>query len=279
MKKKVLGRGLSALLPGPAERGEAEFIRIPVGRIRANPHQPRRTFSAEELHDLVESVREKGVLTPVLVRPVPEGYELVAGERRLRAAQAAGIETIPAVVRKMTDRESLEAAVVENIQRADLNAIELAEAYQRLMHEFSLSQEDVAKRMGKGRVTVANTMRLLKLPGDVKKAVIEGRLSAGHARALLSAPAERILPIYRNVLEKGLSVRETERLCAAPERREKPRNRQQPDIHLKDMEERLSRRGGTRVRIHGTGKSGRIEVHYHSDAEFERLCQLLFGER
>jgi len=276
MKKKVLGRGLSALLPGAAER-EPDFLRIPVSEIRGSGQQPRRSFSPEELRDLVESVREKGVLQPVIVRPTAAGYELVAGERRLRAAQAAGVGTIPAIVKKFSDRESLEAALVENVQRADLNAIELAEAYHRLAVEFSLSHEEIARRVGKDRVTVANTVRLLKLPAAVKQAVVDGRLSAGHARALLSAPAGRLLAIFEAVLHKGLSVREVERLCQEGERKATSRKPPRHNPHLKDLEDRLSRRGGTRVRIRGTPKKGRFEVSYFSEGEFERLCDLLFG--
>ena len=276
MKKRVLGRGLSALLPGAAER-EPDFLRIPVSEIRGSGQQPRRSFSPEELRDLVESIREKGVLQPVIVRPTAAGYELVAGERRLRAALAAGVGTIPAIVKKYSDRESLEAALVENVQRADLNAIELAEAYHRLAVEFSLSHEEIARRVGKDRVTVANTVRLLKLPAAVKQAVVDGRLSAGHARALLSAPAGRLLAIFEAALRKGLSVREVERLCQEGERKATPRKPHRHDPHLKDLEDRLSRRGGTRVRIRGTPKKGRFEVSYFSEGEFERLCDLLFG--
>jgi ParB family chromosome partitioning protein len=279
LKKKVLGRGLSALLPEPVVR-DAEFLRIPVDRIRTSPFQPRRTFSPEELRELVDSVREKGVLQPVLVRPTPEGYELVAGERRLRAAQAAGIETVPAVVRKLSDREALESTIVENVQRADLNAIELAEGYHRLAHEFSLSQEEIARRVGKDRATVANHLRLLKLPAQVKLAVVEGKLSAGHARALLSAPPERLLRIFAAILRKGLSVREAERLCQGGEGRKGPARKQiRHDPHLKDLEEKLSRRGGTKVRIRGTQKKGTFEVAYFSEGEFDRLFGILFGGR
>ncbi|HJX73305.1 MAG TPA: ParB/RepB/Spo0J family partition protein [Candidatus Deferrimicrobiaceae bacterium] len=276
VKRKVLGRGLSALLPGPSER-EPDFLRIPVSEIRGSGQQPRRSFAPEELRDLVESIREKGVLQPVIVRPTAAGYELVAGERRLRAAQAAGVGTIPAIVKKFSDRESLEAALVENVQRADLNAIELAEAYQRLAAEFSLSHEEIARRVGKDRVTVANTVRLLRLPADVKQAVVDGRLSAGHARALLSAPAGRLVAIFEVALRKGLSVREVERLCQEGERKGTRRKPQRHDPHLKDLEDRLSRMGGTRVRVRGTPKKGRIEVSYFSEGEFQRLCEILFG--
>jgi len=278
IKRKALGRGLSALLPGPAEQN-VEFLRLPVDRIRTSPFQPRRTFSPDDLRELVDSIREKGILQPVLVRPTPQGYELVAGERRLRAAQAAGVETVPAVVRKLSDREALETTIVENIQRADLNAIELAEGFQRLVHEFSLSQEEIARRVGKDRVTVANLLRLLKLPAPVKQAVVDGRLSAGHARALLSASAERIPEIFALAVRKGLSVRELERLCAAGGRKTKTRKPGKHDPHLSDLEEKLSRRGGTKVRIRGTRKKGWFEVAYYSEAEFSRLFDILFGGR
>lgn len=278
VKRKVLGRGLSALLPGSEER-EIEFLRIPVDRIRAGPQQPRHTFSSAELAELVESVREKGVLQPVLVRPTESGYELVAGERRLRAAQAAGVETVPAILKKLSDRESLEAALVENVQREDLNAIDLARAYHRLGQEFSLSQEEIARRVGKDRATVANTVRLLKLPEEVRQAVVDGRLSAGHARALLQAPPDRLPSIFGKTLRRGLSVREVERLCrpGTTERADRKSPRQDP--HLADLEERLSRRGGTRVRIRGTSRKGRIEIAYFSEGEFSRLVDLLFPGR
>ncbi len=281
-KKKALGRGLSALLPPTSATppGDAGFQRIPVDRIRPNPFQPRKTFSGEELHGLVESIREKGVLQPILVRPAAQGFELVAGERRLRAAQAAGLDVIPAVIRKMTDRESLEAAVIENLQRDDLNAIELAEAYQRLMHEFSMSQEEVAKRVGKERATVANTMRLLKLPAEVRQAVVDGILSAGHGRALLGAPPEQISTLFLQTVGKGLSVREVERLCQEKPKRPKARKKVvSTDVHVRDLEVRLSRLGGTKVRIVGDPGKGHFEVAYYSEGEFERLCGMLFGGR
>lgn len=278
VKKKVLGRGLSALLPGPAER-EVEYLRLPVARIRVGAHQPRHTFPAAELAELVESIRDKGVLQPVLVRPAESGYELVAGERRLRAAQAAGVETVPAIVKKMSDRESLEAALVENVQREDLNAIDLAQAYHRLGQEFSLSQEEIARRVGKDRATIANTLRLLKLPESVRRAVIDGLLSAGHARALLQASPGRLQAIFETTLRKGLSVREVERLCQPGETKRKERASRRRDPHLTDLEERLSRRGGTRVRIRGTSRKGRIEIAFFSEGEFSRLCDLLFPGR
>jgi ParB family chromosome partitioning protein len=286
VKKKVLGRGLSALLTGttpsagaPGAGRDPGFLQIPVEKIRAGSLQPRRSFSPGALEELVVSIREKGVLQPVLVRPTPDGYELVAGERRFRAAEAAGLSTIPAVVRRLSDREALEAALVENIQRTDLNAIELAEGYQRLVHDFSLSQEQVAERVGKDRATVANTVRLLKLPPPVRQAVADGRLSAGHARALLSAPPEHASAICETVLRRGLSVRETERLCGPAGRRKTARNVAPTDVHRKSLEEELSRRGGTRVRLRGSMKKGRVEISYFSSEELERICGILFNGR
>jgi ParB family chromosome partitioning protein len=286
VKKKVLGRGLSALLTGttpssgaPGAGRDPGFLQVPLEKIRAGNLQPRRTFPPGALEELVGSIREKGVLQPVLVRPTPDGYELVAGERRFRAAEAAGLSTIPAVVRRLSDREALEAALVENIQREDLNAIELAEGYQRLAHDFSLSQEQVAERVGKDRATVANTVRLLKLPPPVRQAVVDGRLSAGHARALLSAPPEHATMICETVLRRGLSVRETERLCGPAGKRKAARSVAPPDAYRKSLEEELSRRGGTRVRLRGTLKKGRVEISYFSPEELDRLCDVLFRGR
>jgi ParB family transcriptional regulator, chromosome partitioning protein len=280
LKRKVLGRGLSALLPERPERGH-EFLNVPVDRILPNPFQPRRAFPDGGLDDLIASIREKGVLQPILVRTAPQGYELVAGERRLRAAQAAGLEAIPAIVRNVSDRESLEAAIVENVQRADLNAVELAGGLSRLIQEFSLTQEEVAGRIGKDRATVANTLRLLKLPPEIKEAVADGRIAPGHARALLSAPPGRILEFFYIILQRSMSVRETESLCRKGEGGGKRPLRQDAgrDPHWRDLEERLSRRGGTRVRIRGTAKKGRFEIKYFSEGEFDRLCEILFHDR
>ncbi len=286
IKKKALGRGLSALLTGtthpvgvPGAGRDPGFLQIPVEKIRAGSLQPRRVFPPEALEELAASIREKGVLQPVLVRPTPDGYELVAGERRFRAAEAAGLLSVPAVVRKLSDREALEAALVENIQRADLNAIELAEGYQRLVNDFDLSQEQVAERVGKDRATVANTIRLLKLPPPVRQSVADGRLSAGHARALLSAPPEHVSSICGTILRRGLSVREAERLCGPAMKRKTGRSAAPTDPHRKTLEEELSRRGGTRVRLRGTMNKGCVEISFFSPEELARLCDILFGGR
>jgi ParB family chromosome partitioning protein len=282
VKKKVLGRGLSALLTPttpPAVEREPGLLQIPLEKLRAGGFQPRKTFPPGSLSELVASIREKGVLVPVTVRPTPDGYELVAGERRFRAAESAGLSSIPAVVRKLTDREALEVALVDNLQRTDLNPIELAEGYHRLVHDFSLTQEQVAARMGKDRATVANTLRLLKLPAPVRQAVADGRLSAGHARALLGAPPEHVVPVFEAVMRRGLSVRETERLCASPGKRRPAGKPSAVDGHLKSLEEELSRRIGTRVRLRGTARKGKVEISYFSDEELDRLCRILSGGR
>ncbi|HEX9205756.1 MAG TPA: ParB/RepB/Spo0J family partition protein [Candidatus Deferrimicrobiaceae bacterium] len=282
VKKKALGRGLSALLTPtapPAGGKESGLVQIPLANLRAAGFQPRKTFPPESLSELVASIREKGVLVPVTVRPTPDGYELVAGERRFRAAESAGLSAIPAVVRQLTDREALEVALVDNLQRTDLNPIELAEGYNRLIHDFSLTQEQVAARMGKDRATVANTLRLLKLPAPVRQAVADGRLSAGHARALLGAPPEQVVPVFEAVMRRGLSVRETERLCASPVKRRGAGKPSSADVHLKDLEEELARRVGTRVRLRGSARKGKIEISYFSAEELDRLCRILSGVR
>ncbi len=213
-KETRLGRGLSALLGDLSE--EASLRELPLDSIVPSPFQPRRRIPEEELEELVKSVKEKGVLQPVLVREVSGGvYELVAGHRRFLAARRAGLSSIPAIVKRLSDEEALTVALIENLQRQDLNPVEEAEGYRRLVEEFGLSQEEVARRVGKDRSTVANALRLLKLPREVKEDLIEGRLTAGHARALLSLEEESLILEARNeVLRKGLSVRETERLVA-----------------------------------------------------------------
>jgi len=281
LKKKVLGRGLSALLSplpeSPDSLESAVVMQIPLEKVRTGNLQPRKSFPPEELAELVASVKEKGVLQPVLVRPVEDWYELVAGERRFRAAKNAGLAQIPALVRKFTDRETLEVGIVENVQRSDLNVIELAEGYNQLIRDFSLSQEQVAERVGKDRATVANTIRLLRLPDRVRQALVDGSISAGHARALLAVQPEHVISIFETVLRRGLSVRDTERICAGKARKKPARKSEQANVHLKELEEGLTRRGKTRVRLHGNAKKGRIEIYYYSSEELDRLYEDLFS--
>jgi len=275
-KAAGLGRGLSALIGEEAvpTRGEAKALRtLPTAFLRPNPFQPRKTFAAADLHDLTESVREKGILQPILVRPLGgESYEIVAGERRWRAAQAAQLHDVPVVVREMSDGEALELAIVENVQRADLNAIEEAAAYHELMDRFSYTQERIAKEVGKSRPHIANTLRLLKLPESVKAMLRDGRLSAGHARTLLNAedPEARA----REIVEGAMNVREAEQRSKPKATKRGGQVREDPNI--KDIESSLSNLLGLKVQIvHKGDKGGDIKIRYRTLEQFDELVRRL----
>jgi ParB family chromosome partitioning protein len=281
VSRNALGKGLSALIPGrPPGEGPATpaVSLIPIDRISPNPHQPRKQFEPQALDELVESIRTRGVLQPVLVRKSAAGYELIAGERRWRAATQAGLKEIPALVKEAGKEESLVLALVENLQRENLNPIESARAYQDLADEFHLSQEDIARLMSKDRASIANYLRLLKLPLAIQEDVATGRLSMGHARALLALPDHARQQAARDqVIARGLSVRETEELArkvARPGRRLKPR-KGATDPHLFAAEEELKRTLGTKVHIKRQGTRGMIQIHFHSDDELNRLVDHL----
>jgi ParB family chromosome partitioning protein len=259
-KRRALGRGLGALIPGvyAREEGTANHLAA-VSAIQPNPLQPRQTFSDAGIEELAESIRQKGILQPLLVRKVNGGYELIAGERRFRAAQRLGLEHVPVTVREVSDSELLEMALIENLQREDLNPLEEAQAYRRLMDEFGLTQEAVATRVGKDRSTVANTLRLLQLPDEVKAEIARGALSAGHARALVTAGVDATkIRLAREIVAQRLTVRQTEQLA-------KRMARPPADVEERAIEQRLTERFGTRVRIvpHRDG-SGKLEIEYHS---------------
>lgn len=266
-KARGLGRGLDALLP-KAEKSGAQ--QVPTAKVRASHLQPRKRFDEAAIAELTASVSERGVLQPILVRPVGDGYEVVAGERRLRAAKQAGLESVPVVVRELSDQEALEIAIVENLQREDLNDVEQARAYKQLL-DFGLNQEKVAQAVGKSRSAVANTLRLLTLPEPVLEALEDGVISAGHARSVLSQPELDRQWAFDTIVAKGLSVRQAEQL-----KRPAPRSKEQPRAgeRYRGLEEDLSRHAGTRVRITGQDK-GKIELHFHSQDELERLLELL----
>ncbi|QJA06074.1 ParB/RepB/Spo0J family partition protein [Thermosulfurimonas marina] len=272
-KKKRLGRGLAALLP----EAEGELREVPVEAILPSPFQPRRRFSEEDLQELAESIREKGVLQPLLVREVGAGtYELVAGERRLRAARMAGLREVPVLVKNFSDEEALAVALVENLQREDLNPLEEAEGYRRLMEEFGFSQEEVARRVGKDRSTVANALRLLRLPEEIKEDLWEGRLSAGHARALLALETpELMLAARREVLRRGLSVRETERLVRRLKEGPRPRKTPPEDPDLLALSEELSRLTGARVKVEMARGKPRLRLDFPGLEEAERFLERL----
>ena len=279
MARKALGRGLDALLPSvPATAGPgAQVATIETDRIRPNPQQPRERFDEAAIESMAASLREHGMLQPVVVRRVEDGYELIAGERRWRGAQRAGLERVPAVIRDASPRESLELALIENLQREDLNAIEVAQAYRLLVEEMGLTQEEAARRVGKERATVANYLRLLRLPDSVQAMLVEGRLEMGHARALLAAPdAAAQVRLAQEAIAKGWSVRQVEaraRAVARPAARQRGRGgRRDPDVAA--AEERLALALGTRVSIEGTER-GRIVIRFASLEELNRIYELL----
>lgn len=271
-----LGRGLGALIPGAGPEGGNRPVTVPVGRLRVNPRQPRQTMDPQELAGLVDSIRRHGVIQPIVVRPVPDGFEVVAGERRWRAAEAAGLDAIPAVVRPLSDQEALELALVENLQREDLNPMERARAYRLLIDEFGLTQEQVADQVGKSQPSVANALRLLHLPKTVQAGVEAGRLSEGHARAILSAGQEpAMLKLWERVERRGLSVRETEALARAGISREIRGRPRIQDPQLRSLEQDLSRRYGTRVAISGSRNRGNLVFEFYSEEDLQRLLDLL----
>ncbi|NLG84738.1 MAG: ParB/RepB/Spo0J family partition protein [Firmicutes bacterium] len=289
-KTRGLGKGLGALIPELEEVESEGRLEVPIAQIRPNPYQPRRDFDPEKLAELAASIKEHGVLQPILLRRVEDGYQVVAGERRLRAAEQAGLTKIPAVIGDFSDAVMMQVALVENLQRADLNPLEEAEAYRRLMEEFGLTQEEIAQKLGKSRSAVANTLRLLHLPAPIQEDLRAGRASEGHARAILglSDEAEQ-LAAWREVVEGRLSVRATEELVkvkAAARRRSDvsretnpPRRSGEEKIgpFLQEIEDRIRSVLGTKVKIRPAGKGGRIEIEYYSPEELERILELITG--
>jgi ParB family chromosome partitioning protein len=273
VNKRGLGRGLGALLSATPAESEA-LLEIPIDRVRPNPNQPRRSFDQASLDELTKSVKTTGLIQPVVVRRVGVGYELIAGERRWRAARDAGLTAIPALVRDVTDRESLELALVENLMRQDLNPIEEAHAYQKLLADFDWTQDELARRVGKDRSSIANFLRLLKLPEPIQDDLISGRLAMGHARALLSLtlPADQ-LKLRDDILAHSWSVRATEE-GVQKRRTVKPPARHR-SVELMALEESLQRALMTRVRIVGTERKGKIEISYATGDELERLAATL----
>src|SRR6056297_11365 len=284
-RRSGLGKGLDALFPdlGDADDKPAvNYFECEVDRIHPNPYQPRREFSENEMAELAESIKTQGVLQPLLVRESKDGYELIAGERRLRAARMAGIYSVPVVLKDITNAELIEISIIENIQRENLNPMEEAEAYQRLMTEFELTQENIAERVGKSRSAVANFLRITHLPDEIKAAIKNAKLSMGHARSLLGAQTPEIQrKAFQLVLSKELSVRETERLIhrlnAQSQPRQEPSKRPE-DIYFSSLEEDLSHHFGTKVQIRRKGQKGRVEIEFYSNEDLDRLLNLLKTE-
>jgi ParB family transcriptional regulator, chromosome partitioning protein len=265
-KRSGLGRGLDALLP----KSEGAVQQVPLARLQPSPFQPRRQFDPAALAELAASIRDKGVLQPLLVRPVAQGFEIVAGERRFRAAGEAGLESVPVIVRTLSDRETLEIAIVENLQREDLSPLEEAQAFKQLLG-LGLSQEQVAQAVGKSRSAIANTLRLLQLPEAALAALALGEISAGHARAILAQPEEDRAWALEQIRTQELTVRQAEALKRPQTVGSRTRRRIR---ELQPLEEELARTVGTRVAIKGQGK-GKIELYYFSEEELGRLLELL----
>jgi ParB family chromosome partitioning protein len=285
MSKRALGKGISALISeGGEDRRELPGVtEVPLSSLNPNPSQPRKEFDQQSLNELADSIRKKGVLQPVLVEAGGEGsYTIIAGERRVRAARLAGLEKIPVIVGRFSSREKLEIALIENIQREDLAPIEEALAYKRLMETSGMSQEEVAAQVGKDRSTVANSLRLLKLPEEMRQALDKGGMSAGHARAILMASTpSRQQQLFRQIVEQGISVREAERIASGEGEEKRPRGvkggerAKAPEIH--EIEEGLIEKLGTKVEIKGTSAKGKIEVSYFSADDLQRVIEIMLG--
>jgi ParB family chromosome partitioning protein len=278
MKRKALGKGLSALLPEPEPTSQHDggSQMLPIDRLEPNPFQPRTAIEASRLEELAASIRESGMVQPILVRQVGSRYQIIAGERRWRAAQHLQMAAVPVVVRDVPDSQLLELALVENIQRQELSPLEEAQAYQRLQDDLRLTQEEVAKKVGKDRSTVANMVRLLRLPREVRTLLGEGRLSAGIARAILALEtAEGQVALAHEVVRRGLSVREVERQVAAVRASNHKRAAANKDANTRAAEERLRAVLGTRVEIVRRGKSGHLRIRFSGEAELNRVFELI----
>ena len=282
-KKKAelgLGRGLNALLGDPVLQNQGEgSVSLPISQVEPGLNQPRKRFDPDSLSELADSIRIHGVIQPLTVRRLSSGYyQIIAGERRWRAAKQAGLDEIPAVIIEADDRKVMELGLIENLQREDLNPAEEARGYQTLMAEYGLTQEQVAQRMGKSRPAVTNALRLLNLPEDLMALVEDGSLSAGHARALLGAPNQTLQrQAAKAVLEKGLSVRQTEALVKAlqKEKKETPQEDNVLSIYLADIEKNLGSQLGRKVHIQHKGKKGKVELEYYSEDDLDALLRLL----
>jgi len=283
MKRKALGRGLGALIPAVSGSSAPEegLVWVDLDQIVANPRQPREAFEEERLEELAQSIQQHGVIQPVVVRRDKLGYQLVAGERRWRAAQKAGLRKLPAIVRKVSDDRALDMALIENIQRQDLNPVEEAQAFHRLLEEFALTQEEVARRVGMKRASISNSLRILKLPDEIQDGLRRGALSAGHAKVLsgLDSPEEQVR-LAREVEKRDLSVRSLEDLIARGQKRSRPRasataTPERLDPNTARAAEQLTRALGTRVRIQRRGKRGALVLEFYNEEDLQRLYGLL----
>jgi len=283
-KKRGLGKGLEALIPVTAGEHQAGMVEIPVDDIAPNPMQPRQRLDPESLEELAASIREHGLIQPLIVSSTVPGmgsmpYQLIAGERRLEAARLAGLSTVPVIVKEATPQEMLALALVENIQRADLNPLEEAGAYRQLMDEFRMTQEQVADQVGKSRVAVANAVRLLRLPAAVKSALAGGQISEGHARALLGLDQEEAqLRALKTVIRQGLNVRQTEELVRRMSAGPSPRREQATTPETEALEQRFRERLGTKVRLFRSRRGGKLVIHFYSEEELQAIYDVIVGK-
>jgi ParB family chromosome partitioning protein len=274
-ERRGLGKGLEALIPSTPGVNE-----VAIDSIVPNPRQPRQTLDPEALQELATSIREQGLVQPLVVTEAEEGYQLLVGERRWRAAMLAGLDVVPVVVRDVTPQQMLELALVENLQREDLNPLETASAYQQLVDEFGLTQQQVADKVGKNRVTVTNTLRLLKLPREVKEALLQGEITEGHARAMLRLPSQKDqLDVLETVLKGALSVRQTEQLVRrlAEEPKHKPKPAEKPP-ELTALEDDFRQALGTKVNLSRGSKGGRLVIYFYSEEELQAIHDLIVGK-
>nr|WP_283205636.1 ParB/RepB/Spo0J family partition protein [Garciella nitratireducens] len=278
-----MGKGLSALIPETAEREEKEnSIEIDIMQIQPNQYQPRKDFDQEKLQELACSIEEHGIIQPIVVTPMEKGYQIIVGERRWRAAHMCGLKTIPAIIKEFSEQEIMEIALIENLQREDLNIIEQAKAYKQLIDEFSLTQDDLAMRLGKSRSVIANTLRLLTLSNEIQELIKEDKLSPGHGRALLSIKDKDVRNILaKKVIEEKLSVRDLEKLTKnLKNKNQKKRKEQQKQKIIKspiilELEENLQKILGTKVNIINKNKKGKIEIEYYSNEDLERILEII----
>lgn len=278
MKKVTLGRGLDALIP--TEKEANGYILADIDQIKPNAYQPRQEFDEDSIDELASSIKEKGIIQPLLGRKIGSGYEIIAGERRWRAAQKAGLKKIPIILKDASDSEVLELALIENLQREDLNPIEEAIAYEQLIGDFGLTHEEISKRIGKDRSTITNQIRLLKLPDRVKQAIKDGDISAGHARAILSIESHnKVLEILDIIIRNRLSVRQTEKLVQSLVKdKETDKAPIYIDPHLKNITEELKKVLGTQIKIIDRKGRGKIEIEYYSIDELQRIVDLLIAK-
>ena len=277
MEKRVLGRGLEALIPQDSGQAKEKVQSLKTEQIHASRFQPRLTFSQEKIEELANSIREKGVIQPVLVRATAEDrYELIAGERRLRAVKHLGLAEIPAIVRRVADADLLEISIIENIQREELNPVEEAKAYRRLAQEFGHTQDHIANRVGKDKTSISNLLRILNLPEKIQDFITHNKISFGHAKVLLSlGDAKQQLLFCDKIMQKNLSVRQFEQLTGGYRSRKKSSPRGQENTELKALEEKLQHLLGTKVRIHHGKKRGKIEIEYYSLDDLDRVLKVL----